>query len=125
MTPTMAHGKICYIEIPATDVQRSADFYRTIFGWHVSKRGDGTLSFIDSVHQVSGAWVLGRAPATEPTLVISIMVADLAKTVQAITAHGGEIVQPAEPGASEVFATFRDPAGNLLGIYQESSLARG
>jgi hypothetical protein len=26
--PTFGNGKICYVEIPATDIARSADFYR-------------------------------------------------------------------------------------------------
>lgn len=30
--PTFANGKICYIEIPATDIARSADFYSKSFG---------------------------------------------------------------------------------------------
>ena len=29
MPPKLANGKICYIEMPATDISRSADFYRT------------------------------------------------------------------------------------------------
>jgi len=29
-TSTKAHGKICYVEIPATDVAASADFYRAV-----------------------------------------------------------------------------------------------
>jgi len=33
MPPTLANGKICYVEIPAVDVSRSAAFYRDVFGW--------------------------------------------------------------------------------------------
>ena len=32
MPPTLANGKVCYIEIPAVDIQRSADFYARVFG---------------------------------------------------------------------------------------------
>ena len=28
-----ANGKICYLEIPATDVEASAAFYERVFGW--------------------------------------------------------------------------------------------
>ena len=27
MPPTLANGKVCYIEMPATDIRSSADFY--------------------------------------------------------------------------------------------------
>ena len=73
MPPTFGNGKICYIELPATDVARSADFYRKVFGWNVRKRGDGSTAFDDAVGQVSGAWVLGRAPASAPGLLVYVM----------------------------------------------------
>jgi predicted enzyme related to lactoylglutathione lyase len=44
MPPTLANGKICYLEMPATDIAASADFYRQVFGWNVRKRGDGSLA---------------------------------------------------------------------------------
>lgn len=68
MPPTMANGKICYIEIPAADIQRSAAFYEKVFGWQTRKRGDGHLAFDDAVGQVSGSWVLGRPPSQASTL---------------------------------------------------------
>ena len=33
MAPTYGNGKVCYLEIPADDPQRSADFYSQVFGW--------------------------------------------------------------------------------------------
>src|SRR6266498_3495392 len=51
----MAHGKICYLEIPAKTAEASADFYSTIFGWKVRQRGDGELAF-DDAGGVSGRW---------------------------------------------------------------------
>jgi len=35
----MPHGKICYIEIPATDVAASATFYADAFGWSLTSFG--------------------------------------------------------------------------------------
>jgi uncharacterized protein len=121
--PTYRTGKICYIEIPAVDVQQSAEFYRQAFGWTIRRRGDGVIAFDDIVDEVSGAWVLDRPPATAPGLMVYIMVADAAAAVEAVLAAGGEIVQQVDPNASEVFAWFRDPAGNVLGIYQQAGLA--
>ena len=62
MPPTIGNGKICYIEFPATDIERSADFYKKVFGWNIRKRGDGSTSFDDGVGEVSGVWVLGLPP---------------------------------------------------------------
>jgi predicted enzyme related to lactoylglutathione lyase len=47
------------------------------------------------------------------------MVDSAAATVDAIVAHGGTIVQPIGGDAPEVTARFLDPAGNVMGLYQE------
>jgi predicted enzyme related to lactoylglutathione lyase len=121
--PRYRTGKICYVEIPAKNVQESADFYSRAFGWQLRTRGDGAIAFDDTVNEVSGTWVPGRAPAREPGLMVYVMVADAAAAVKAIESAGGRIVQQVDPKAREVVATFRDPAGNVLGIYQQPGLA--
>ena len=119
MPPTLGNGKICYIEIPAVDIARSADFYRRAFGWQTRQRGDGQIAFDDATGQVSGAWVLGRSPASEPGLLVYVMVDSVAATLDAIVANGGRIVQPIGADAPEITARFRDPAGNVIGLYQQ------
>jgi uncharacterized protein len=119
MPPTLANGKICYLEIPALDISRSADFYAKVFSWQLRKRGDGHLAFDDTTGQVSGTWVVGRPASSQPGLLVYIMVDSVAATIDAVLAHGGELVQPIGADAPEVTARFRDPAGNVLGLYQE------
>jgi len=119
MPPTLANGKICYIQIPATDIAASAAFYEQVFGWNVRQRADGATAFDDTTGQVSGAWVLGRSPSTVPGFLIYIMVDSVAATMESIVAAGCEIVQPMGGDAPEITARFRDPAGNVMGLYQE------
>jgi predicted enzyme related to lactoylglutathione lyase len=115
------NGKICYIELPATDIARSADFYGRVFGWNIRRRGDGSTAFDDATGEVSGAWVLGRPPAAAPGLLIYVMVDSVAASIEAVVANGGEIVQPIGGDAPEITARFRDPGGNVIGLYQEPS----
>lgn len=117
--PTYANGKICYLELPATDVRRSAAFYSAVFGWKTRTRGDGALAFDDGVGEVSGTWVTGRPPASSPGLMVYVMVDSVEETIRAIEAHGGEIVQPVGADAPEITARFRDPGGNVIGLYQQ------
>jgi predicted enzyme related to lactoylglutathione lyase len=119
MPPTSANGKICYLEIPTTEITRSAEFYQRVFGWRTRQRGDGHLAFDDTTGEVSGSWVLGRPPSKTPGLLLYIMVDSVAATLDAIVANGGEIVQPIGADAPEITARFRDPAGNVIGLYQE------
>jgi uncharacterized protein len=118
MPPTFANGKVCYLEIPATDVRRSAAFYQAVAGWRIRERDDGRLAFDDGVGEVSGTWVVGRPPS-QPGLLVYIMVDDVASTLDLVLANGGEVVQPIGVDAPEITARFRDPAGNVLGLYQE------
>jgi predicted enzyme related to lactoylglutathione lyase len=119
MPPTRTNGKICYIELPADDVARSAAFYSEVFGWKIRQRGDGQTAFDDATGEVSGAWVTGRPPAAEPGLLVYVMVDSVAAALDAVVAGGGEIVQPIGVDAPELTARFRDPGGNVIGLYQE------
>ena len=119
MPPTLANGKICYVEIPASDIERSAAFYQAVFGWNVRKRGDGHKAFDDGAGEVSGAWVTGRPPSTKPGLLLYVMVDSVEDTMKAVVAGGGNIVQPIGADAPEITARFSDPAGNVIGLYQE------
>ena len=119
MPPTIANGKICYVEIPATDIERSAAFYQAVFGWNIRQRGDGHKAFDDGVGEVSGAWVKGRPPAAKPGLLVYVMVDSVEAAIKAVVANGGAIVQPIGADAPEITARFTDPAGNVIGLYQE------
>ena len=121
--PRFAHGKICYIQMPAIDISRSADFYRSVFSWNIRERGDGEVAFDDGVGEVSGVWETSRTAVDDPGMIVSIMVKDAMATAGAITAAGGTIVDAPDPSQSEVHGTFRDPAGNLLSIYEQKGMA--
>src|SRR5215510_7947553 len=117
--PTYGNGKICYIEIPAIDIDTSVNFYKEVFGWKTRTRGDGHIAFDDTVGQVSGTWVTGRKATAEIGVLIYIMVDDAEATVNKIVANGGKIIQPIGMDAPEITAHFMDPAGNIFGLYQQ------
>jgi len=117
--PTIGNGKICYIEMPAIDIEKSASFYKNVFGWNVRTRGDGATAFDDTVGEVSGSWVLNRKPMKEVGLLFYIMVDSVEQTIEKLRAHGGQLVQPIGMDAPEITARFSDPAGNIIGLYQE------
>ena len=119
MPPSATNGKICYIEMPSTDIARSAEFYKSVFGWNVRTRGNGSTAFDDTTGQVSGSWVLKRPPSQQPGLLVYVMVDSVAAAIELIKANGGEIVQPIGADAPEIAARFRDPGGNIIGLNQE------
>jgi len=116
----MPHGKICYLEIPAKTAQASADFYSSIFGWTVRKRGDAELAF-DDTGGVSGTWVQQSDRTPDQRTRTYIMVDGIAETVKRIEAAGGRVLTPrTEIGTGMgAFAVFADPVGNEFGLYEE------
>lgn len=123
--PTLGNGKICYVEIPAADIHISATFYKEVFGWSIRTRGDGSTAFDDGINEVSGTWVLNRKPATEPGIMVSIMVDSVAETIAKITARGSKIIKQAAISDTEIIAWFSDPGGNVIGLYQHPAGGNG
>jgi predicted enzyme related to lactoylglutathione lyase len=117
--PTYGNGKICYIELPAKDIGHSSSFYQNVFGWQIRRRGDGSIAFDDAVSEVSGTFRTDRQPSTESGILIYIMVFDIEASIKLIKENGGKIIQPVGMDLPEITARFSDPAGNILGLYQQ------
>jgi uncharacterized protein len=111
------HGHVSYLEIPALDTDQSAVFYEALFGWTIRRRDDGDFSFDDRSGGLIGRWVTGRAVSREPGLLPFIYVDHIDEIVKRVVTEGGEIVKPVYPEGDLWVATFRDPAGNLMGIW--------
>jgi predicted enzyme related to lactoylglutathione lyase len=121
--PTFRSGKICYLEIAAQDVHQSAAFYERAFGWSIRNGDTDRPSFDDTTGQVSGAWVSNRVPNADPGILPYIMVGNARAAAERVVEAGGSIVLPPDQYGTEVIATFLDPAGNLMGMYQQPDLA--
>jgi len=122
MAANIVHGRICYLEIPALDVEGSSAFYQKIFGWLIRRRSDGALAFDDLASGVSGSWIVGRPPQKQSGHLLYVLVRDVEETQKAIIKAGGEILQPLGFSPTEKIAVFSDPYGNEMGIYQESKI---
>jgi uncharacterized protein len=114
-------GAITYLHMPATDVRQAAAFYREVFGWHINNPDSDRPSFDTPNGHLSGAWVSDHLTATESGLQPYIYVDDADDTLARILAHGGEIVTSPFPEGLLTVATFRDPAGNLLGLWHDTT----
>ena len=114
-------GAFTYIHIPATDVRRAAVFYRDVFGWHINNPDSDRPSFDDGSGRFSGAWISDHLATAEPGLLPYIYVADVRETVTRIIAHGGAIVTEPYPEGLLTVSTFRDPAGNVVGLWHDTT----
>jgi len=106
---------IDYLELHGGDLPASKEFYRAAFGWSFVDYGPDYAAF-------EGAGIDGGLVASasegQPPLVI-LKAADLEDALSRVEAAGGTVVQPIFefPGGRRFH--FRDPAGNVLGVWAE------
>ncbi|MGA3540938.1 VOC family protein [Melissospora conviva] len=121
-TATHRHHAIDYIEIPVTDLDLAKRFYAEAFGWQFNDYGP-TYAGIRNPHDESAPEVGGlnlkeqaRGGGGPFVLLYS---ADLDRSVEAVAAAGGKVVEgPYEfPGGRRFH--FTDPSGNELGVWSE------
>lgn len=122
VAPTLVRESgISYLFMPTTDPEASADFYESVFGWTIRGRGGNHVSFDDGTGHVSGAWTTDQEIAREPGMMLYIYVHHIDDTVALIEKHGGQIIKPVYSEGSLWVCSFRDPAGNLLGVWHHGS----
>ena len=122
--------RVVHFEIPADDVPRASEFYRSIFGWNLmdmSGQGmDYTLVMTTAVNEqqtptepgaINGGMMPRSADLAAP--VITVEVASIDDALSRIGGAGGSVVQPRQeiPGMG-AFAYFRDSEGNTLGLWE-------
>ncbi len=109
---SLAHGQVCYLQLPAVSSTRAAAFYAAVFGWDVEEHAPDFVA-----PGLIGQWVEGRPPAAESGPMLWLHVADMPETLKRVTAHGGEISEPPTPdGPERTLATILDPEGNPIGL---------
>ena len=111
-------GSISYMQIPADDVFASAAFYERVFGWRTSGSA-AHLSFEDATGYVAGAFEPGRTVSHEPGILPYVYVSRIDDTIAAVREHGGDVVREPYPEGGLWVATVRDPAGNVIGVWQQ------
>jgi uncharacterized protein len=109
-------GGVSYLRIAASDVRRSATFYRTVFGW---KTDDDANRFEDATGHVIGHFMTDLPVVGEAGVVPYIFVADIDETLARVTGAGGQVSIRPYPEGDLWVAMTRDPAGNAIGIWQQ------
>jgi predicted enzyme related to lactoylglutathione lyase len=116
-------GGISYLRgVPASEPRRSAAFYEELFGWTVDADRDDP-SFADGTGHVIGHFMADVRLAGEAGVVPFVFVERVDETLEKVVAQGGEVVTPPYSEGDLRVATFRDPAGKVIGVWQQGSAA--
>jgi predicted enzyme related to lactoylglutathione lyase len=121
VNPVFRPNGISYLRIPAIDAAKSAAFYHKVFSWKV-REDPQTPSFEDGTGHVIGHWKTDIPVVGEAGVIPYIYVNSVRNVMEKIRTQGGTIVrEPYQEGELWV-AKFRDPAGNVFGIWQNGPL---
>ena len=124
--------KIVHFEIPADDLDRAKSFYGSVFGWDLSTTpmpggGEYTSVVTTPVDEqtmmptepgaINGGMFQRDETLTSPVLTIDVDAIDDA--LAQVESSGGTVVAPRTeiPGMG-AFAYFKDPEGNVLGLWE-------
>jgi len=119
MSPrSIEHGQLTYLQIPAVDLQASGRFYARLFGW---KLDPGHPSSFEAPGMLFGQWVTDRPVARDGGPLLWIAVRNIENGLREIRTAGGTVLDGPSPDGPRLIATFRDPAGNVVGIVQEAA----
>jgi uncharacterized protein len=108
---------ISYIRIPAPEVARSCAFYEAVFGWATSQHRE-SASFEDGTGDVIGHFMPDLPVSGEAGVMPYVYVDSIDRTLEKLADHGGELLVSPYPEGDLWVATFRDPAGNVIGVWQ-------
>ena len=109
-----AQGQVSYLQIPALNVQRSAEFYARVFGWNIDHPHPG----FDAPGLI-GQWTTDRSPTRDSGMLPWLNVDSMLEAMKLVRTYGGEVLEhPTPDGPDRLLATVRDPAGNVVGLVQ-------
>jgi hypothetical protein len=116
MSQAKPENQIDYVELPASDIGATKNFYTTAFGWKFEDYGPDYTSFHDG--RLAGGFTNERKPPSQGLLVV-LYASDLTAALQKIKAAGGTIVKEifSFPGGRRFH--FTDPNGNELAVWSE------
>ena len=108
---------VVHFEIGCSDIDKTSEFYRTVFGWNLKKHGNSALIDTGAKDALSGH--LNKLGPDDPQNYVTVYIEtdSLLSDLKAIELNGGEIfVKPIKLPDGRTFAWFKDVAGNLIGL---------
>ena len=124
-------GRVVHFEIPADDAERAQEFYKSAFGWAINTMPDIGYSMLMTTPtdetgrlaesgSINGGMFVREGELRSP--VITVDVEDIDAALEKISSLGGSTVQPKQAVMNMGFAAyFRDPEGNILGLWQNAA----
>lgn len=123
-------GRVVHFEIPYDDGDRARAFYAAAFGWSVMNMPEMSYTMVSTGPTselgppsepgfINGGMLQRESPFGSP--IITVDVEDIEVALEQIGTLGGTTVSAKQAVADMGFAAyFKDPEGNLMGLWQNA-----
>ncbi len=109
---------IVHIELSAVDSESAGKFYADVFGWKVEPFAGSDYMTFEAAPGPGGGFNVIDKDHKAGEIIPYIQVDDIEAKLKEVAAHGGKTIQGKSPIPGEgFFALFRDPSGNVLGLF--------
>ncbi len=121
----MNDHEIVHVELSAKDRKALSKFYADVFGWEMQHEDAMNYTTFKAGDGVGG----GFNPVTEQnpagTVLVYIDTDDVTASLNAVKKAGGTIISPEMdiPNTGK-FGIFRDPQGNMVGLFKATPMGR-
>jgi predicted enzyme related to lactoylglutathione lyase len=114
----MASDFVAHVEIPSTDLDRSADFLKKIFGWEFKPFGNGYHLYNTHKGFTIGLRKVENIKDGDSTI-FHFRVSNISEVLNSVGNAGGHIYRGKTTiPAMGYYALINDPDGNVIGLYQ-------
>jgi predicted enzyme related to lactoylglutathione lyase len=114
----MGH-EIVHIEFAAKDRKALSKFYANVFGWAVEDIDQMDYTTFKAGEGLGGGFFPVNETTHAETTIAYIATDDVTASLKAVQMAGGTIVVPeSEIPNMGKFGLFRDPQGNMVGLYK-------
>jgi uncharacterized protein len=121
--------RVVHFEIPYDDGDRARAFYGEAFGWDLQSWPEGEYTLVTTGPTgesgasepgfINGGMMKREAPYGSPVIVIAVD--DIDASMATVERLGGTTVVAKQPvGDMGWAAYFKDPEGNLMGLFQNA-----
>jgi hypothetical protein len=108
---------IVFFDIAGLDLARQSAFYKAVFDWDATPSGGLSVPVASPLPGNLRVEAATQGPVAERVLYVGVP--DINATLEAVKAHGGQVVfgRTIAPGVV-ILALFKDPAGNRMGLVE-------
>lgn len=113
----MAKRNVVHVEIPASNPEEAGEFYRKLFGWKITPLPAEHYVVWESAEGSRGGFPPLGDGVKAGDVRIYVGSDDIEADLKQAKALGAEIVQEKKEFGRGWYGVFKDPTGNLIGLF--------